>query len=206
MTTPHSTLTGTDLHEVKGASTATSGQVPIANGTGGAPFGKLTASSLTGTGNAFGGQLLHVTEIQNSGVNSTTDPTAHIFATTSLNTVLTNEISGASLAANVISLPAGTYFISARIPFDISTTGAGGDFLQPVLFNSTASTNIVTGIPSLMYGSVAGGGIAQLHGRFTLSGTSSLILRHYKTNGNAGRPVNSGLSEVYAEALIWKVA
>jgi hypothetical protein len=34
----HKDLTGADLHEIKGASTATSGQIPIANGSGGAPF------------------------------------------------------------------------------------------------------------------------------------------------------------------------
>lgn len=34
----HKDLTGADLHEIKGASTATSNQIPIANGLGGAPF------------------------------------------------------------------------------------------------------------------------------------------------------------------------
>lgn len=43
----HSQLTGTDLHETKGASTATVGQVPVANGTGSAPFGFLSYNKLT---------------------------------------------------------------------------------------------------------------------------------------------------------------
>lgn len=37
----HSTLTGADLHEIKGAAAATSGQIPVANGSGGAPFTTL---------------------------------------------------------------------------------------------------------------------------------------------------------------------
>lgn len=45
----HSALTGADLHESKGASTATSGQVAIANGAGGAPFGTLSYTQLSNT-------------------------------------------------------------------------------------------------------------------------------------------------------------
>ena len=45
----HSTLTGNDLHETKGAATAPSGQVPIANGAGQAPFGILSYTQLGNT-------------------------------------------------------------------------------------------------------------------------------------------------------------
>lgn len=45
----HSTLTGTDLHECKGASTAASGQVPVATGTGTAVFSNLPYSAISGT-------------------------------------------------------------------------------------------------------------------------------------------------------------
>lgn len=44
----HSTLTGSDLHECKGAASAASGQVPIANGSGGAPFGVLQWGQIGG--------------------------------------------------------------------------------------------------------------------------------------------------------------
>ncbi|QXG07566.1 hypothetical protein [Erwinia phage Pecta] len=47
--TLHSSLTGSDLHESKGASSASSGQVAIANGAGAAVFGFLAYSQLTGT-------------------------------------------------------------------------------------------------------------------------------------------------------------
>ncbi len=45
----HSSLTGADLHESKGAATASLGQVAIANGAGQAPFGSLSYSYLTNT-------------------------------------------------------------------------------------------------------------------------------------------------------------
>jgi hypothetical protein len=45
----HSALTGTDLHECKGAAAAASGQVPIASGSGTAPFGVLSYAQLSNT-------------------------------------------------------------------------------------------------------------------------------------------------------------
>lgn len=43
----HSALTGSDLHECKGAATASAGQVPVANGSGIAPFATLSYSNLS---------------------------------------------------------------------------------------------------------------------------------------------------------------
>lgn len=45
----HSSLTGSDLHECKGAASAASGTVPIANGSGSAPFGILSYLQLGNT-------------------------------------------------------------------------------------------------------------------------------------------------------------
>lgn len=47
-TTQHSALTGSDLHECKGAASATSGQVPIATGSGTAVFGNLAYNDISG--------------------------------------------------------------------------------------------------------------------------------------------------------------
>lgn len=44
----HSNLTGADLHECKGAASASIGQVPVATGSGTAPFSALDYSFLTG--------------------------------------------------------------------------------------------------------------------------------------------------------------
>lgn len=45
----HASLTGTDLHESKGAASAASGQVAVATGGGSAVFTYLAYSQLTGT-------------------------------------------------------------------------------------------------------------------------------------------------------------
>ena len=45
----HSSLTGSDLHESKGAASAASGQVAIANGAGSAIFGVLSYAQLSNT-------------------------------------------------------------------------------------------------------------------------------------------------------------
>jgi len=42
----HKDLTETDLHELKGASTATSGQVPVSNGSGSTVFSKINKDSI----------------------------------------------------------------------------------------------------------------------------------------------------------------
>jgi hypothetical protein len=46
MTVAHASLPNAELHEVKGASAATVGQVPVANGSGSAPFGTITFNSM----------------------------------------------------------------------------------------------------------------------------------------------------------------
>lgn len=58
--------------------------------------------------------------------------------TRTLNTVLANTISGASLASNIITLPPGTYRISARAPYF-------GNSHKIYLYDSTAGTVIDDG-------------------------------------------------------------
>lgn len=205
-TTPHANLTGTDLHEIKGASTATIGQVPVANGAGNAPFALLTAASLTGTGNPFGAQLLYVREEQASGVASTNAGTTGSFITTILNTVKTNEISGAGLASSIITLPAGTYYIQHFMTLNISSGTNTTWAAKPRLWNNTTSASILDGRAAMIYGSNSGSGTGSVIGRFTLTGTSSLVLQHYKNGGNLGTGLSTGTTEVYSDVQIWKVA
>src|SRR5210317_2031503 len=65
-------------------------------------------------GGIFESQLLHVRDIK---IYATDGGSAVVGTQTrDLNTVETNEISGASLSSNQITLPAGTYFIMATSP------------------------------------------------------------------------------------------
>lgn len=196
MTTAHKNLTGTDLHEVKGASTATAGQVPTADGLGGAPF------------SSGGGQLIHVREEQPNGVQSTSSLTLSTFVQTALNTVKTNEISGASLGSNRVTLPAGTYFIEITVPVYIVLNGANYA-ARAQLMNITTSSIILYGQTVRGLAATGGsGGVSFLivQGRITLTGVTTLEIQHYKSQGQIGAIWGGGGTEVYSEMLIWKVA
>jgi hypothetical protein len=64
-------------------------------------------------GGKFESQLLHVRDEKTlaDGGTSTSSYTKR-----DLNTVVTNEIAGASLSSNQITLPSGTYYINASAP------------------------------------------------------------------------------------------
>lgn len=206
MAVAHKDLTGTDLHEIKGASTATVGQVPISDGAGTAPFGKLTHTSLQTTGNPFGAQLLHVREEQSSGVASSTTVPSSSWATIALNTVKTNEIASSSLSSNVVTLPAGTYHFCAISPPLREVTNTGFNAVTKVrLLNSGASTTIFVG-PSITNSDRTAKGSVKLEGRFTLSGSTQVAFQYYVVQGAAPTPASTGEVEVYAEMWIWKIA
>ena len=153
-------------------------------------------------GVAIQGALIHVQD-QKSDTTAGGTFTSGSFQTRDLNTVLTNEIAGASLGSNQITLPPGDYYIEATAPvFAISnhvlrlrdTTGTATLLAGP---NSYADvTNLVNNR-------------AVLSGRFSLATTSVLELQHQcavtkATNGFGGN--NSfGLGEVYSDLRIWKL-
>lgn len=206
MTVAHKNLTGTDLHELKGASTATVGQVPVATGAGGTTFNKLTHTSLQTTGNPFGGQLLHVREEQLAGVDSVVSTSASVWVTSPLNTVLTNEISGASVAGNIITLPAGTYFIDAfvvcLVQGNSTTTQLKGRLANQNTGAMLYGPAVLNYSPTATFGVQA---VAPVRGRFTLGGANTLTLDQYRSHAGNGQHISVG-TEVYSEVLIWKVA
>lgn len=69
----HSQLTGSDLHETKGAATAASGTVPIASGSGTAPFGVLQYTQLGAT---------PIPKLQLNGTASTGQALIKVYTTT----------------------------------------------------------------------------------------------------------------------------
>lgn len=100
--TLHSTLTGADLHECKGASSATAGQVPVANGTGSAPFSNLSYSALTGIpvtpSVAFNGTTVGVTPLVKNYILTASSGswTQGITGITTLHGVQATVVSGTS--------------------------------------------------------------------------------------------------------------
>jgi hypothetical protein len=211
MTVSHKDLTGTDLHEIKGASTATLGQVPISDGAGSAPMGKLTHLSLQTTGNPFGGHLLHVQEVQTAGVTSSSGVPAPTGTTQVLNTVKTNEISGASLAANLITLPAGTYHAECTATFCAQSANASNPLANAIL-NSSVSGVLLQSPTSFTAFSTNVAAVThqgQLHfgGRFTLAGTANLSLIVYVATALGQVSVGTSVQPtVFSDIKIWKVA
>lgn len=123
-----------------------------------------------------------------------------------LNTLKVNEISGASLASNVITLPAGTYYIVASAP------AYAVDGHKLTLVNSSTFSVLLEG-PSCFNYSVATADVtrAELSGRLVVPGGGlSMLLRHFINtakivNGLGVQINNSGLLEVYTDIKIWKV-
>jgi hypothetical protein len=131
--------------------------------------------------------------------------TATTMHTRVLNTTDTNTVTGASLASNQITLPAGTYHYRGRAP----TTNGGLN--QTFLYNVTDASYTGVGANSNNGGSNAEGADTSISGTFTIAATKVFELRHYVTNGSAtvglGRAVSvPSQVEVYAEIEFEKVS
>lgn len=148
-------------------------------------------------------QILHVRDEKPSGTSGGTF-TAGSYLTRTLNTVKTNSIPGASLAANRITLPVGTYEVDA-----LAQAHRVFDH-KAVLFNVTDAATVVAGFSSYADGTNGGSTPSSVRGRFTIAGQKVFELRHrcsstYATIG-LGRPSSFGDIEVYADVLIRKIS
>lgn len=134
----HSALTGADLHECKGAASAASGQVPIANGSGSAPFSQLQWTQVGGKPSV---PSYYLNDVQITGASLikhyTVTPSSGVF---------TVAITGFTTIHNVIAT-----CISAG-------TGLGTDAIATV---RTATTTSVTGSVLVFSGSQTNLGVAQ---------------------------------------------
>ncbi|QOY96325.1 hypothetical protein IM543_11185 [Massilia sp. UMI-21] len=119
-----------------------------------------------------------------------------------LNAVKRNDISGASLAANRVTVPAGTYNVFARAPAYNTTAH------RIALWNVTANSLFEIGT-SEYAGSVQTDSIIQTRNT-VLSVATTFELQHFvsASGGSHGQGYPSGLvyNEVYAELTFEKVA
>jgi hypothetical protein len=153
---------------------------------------------------ALGAPLLHVRDEKASGTQGGSF-TGGAWATRDLNTASTNEITGASLASNQITLPAGTYDIEASCP------GIALNTQKAQIYNTTDAATTLIGESSYADSAANHAIRCNVRGRFTLAGTKVLELRHYgqtskATNGLGIANSITGFVEVYADVRIWKVA
>lgn len=198
-TVVHASLTGANLHEPKGAAAASAGEVYVADGAASGSFGKLTHTSLQTTGNPFGAQLFHVREVQTSGTEGGTFTSG--FQIRTLNNSSANEISGASLGSNQVTLPAGTYFIHAFAPaFNVGA--------HKIIWQSVTTPSILLGGMSSY--SNDDETVSILMERLTIAGVNVFELKHFATStqptNGFGRATSAGVSEIYSNVYIWKLA
>ncbi|NRB18054.1 MAG: hypothetical protein HRU33_10940 [Rhodobacteraceae bacterium] len=120
--------------------------------------------------------LLHVKEQQAGGVDAGgADATLNWFQRV-LNTVMTNTIPGASLSANAVTLPAGTYQVVGSSPFH--QTGAGRCRLRD-------AANTTTYLNGSTTRAAAGSGIqtaSLLIGEFTLAASTAVVVEGRVSN------------------------
>lgn len=147
---------------------------------------------------------LHVREEQANGTNGGTSTSATQHVRVLNTTVGTNSIPSASLASNIVTLPAGTYEFRAEAPCP------NGSAHKLSLYNDSDSTDILVGVSVSSASSAGVSVLAICSGRFTLATAKNIKLRHYISTGFAtnglGLAVGSGSVEVYASLQIWKVA
>jgi hypothetical protein len=175
----------------------TTGQVLTSNGAGAAP----TFQSGGGGGDSFGTKLLHLQDQKPSGTNGGSLASGS-WVTRTLNTEVTDEI-GSTLSADTFTLPAGTYFITARTP------GRGSDPHQCRLFNVTDAAAVLYGATEQSNTTSTSVSSSVLRGRFVIAGTKTFRLEHRVTAGLAnggGEETSFGNINIYSEVLVWKVA
>jgi len=163
-----------------------------------APIGD--GSGLLGVGE-FG--LLHVRDEKPANTQGGTF-TSGDWRTRDLTTVVTNEIAGASLSSNQITLPAGTYDVLAF------AQGLRVNQHKTRLRDITNAVDLLIGSSAFAdTGAGAPGTESYVSGRFTITATTVIELQHrcittVSTFG-FGSNTNVGVIEIYADIVIRRI-
>jgi hypothetical protein len=150
------------------------------------------------------GKLAYFRDEQTSGTNAGTF-TSGSFVTRTLNTTVVNNITGASLGSNQITLPAGTYWFLAHAP------ALNCDSHRAQIYNVTDAATALLG-DSAAYSSSAGnvGDRAIVQGPVTISAQKVFELRHRcsttRASNGLGVAASFGVTEVYSQIWIWKLS
>lgn len=185
-------------------STSTSTGALVVSGGVGIGSSVYIGGNLTVNGLINGGyQILHIQDQKSDGVSGGTF-SASAWRTRTLNTTLTNTISGASLASNQITLPSGTYEINASVP------AYAVDSHQSKFQNITTGISTVYGTSEYADSGAGGDTPAQtrsfIRGVFTITGIATYQIQHYSsTTGTFGNPVSFGGPEIYTDVFIRKL-
>lgn len=144
--------------------------------------------------------VLHVREEQAAGTNGGSFNSGS-WQTRTLNTVVLNEITGASLSSNQFVLPAGVYRIKARAPAQSVNRN------RARIYNVTDAAQVIFGETADI--TQASNMYAEINGTFVLTAQKTLRLEHSCQTSNAttgfGAGGALGINEVYSEVRIEKV-
>lgn len=159
----------------------------------------IVPSSLASALNQFA-----IFEDQKASGTSGGTPTTGARNTRVLNTTITNNITGCSLASNQITLPAGTYFIRGH--------GVAGAVFGHRLYlrNVSDSSDALGGINGQLHTSIQGNTPSFIEGVITITSSKVFELQHYiVANGSGsaglGYAVTDGNVERYSRILIQKI-
>ena len=163
----------------------------------------LTADSSEATGlkwaaAAAGASYAVFRDEKSSGTNGGTQ-TSGSFLTRDLNTTQYNNITGASLSSNQVTLAAGTYYIDAMAP----QRGSSGSLRW---YNITDSSVAVAGMTNYF----EAWGEFKLFGYFTITASKVFELQYRASqtepSNGLGVPKSYSIPEVYAMVSLVKVA
>ena len=161
------------------------------------------ARALTLTGRLSVTQVIHVRDEKAETTYGGTF-TSGAWRVRDLNASKTNTITGASLASNQITLPAGTYWVHATAPAYRASRH------RAKLYNTTGAADVLLGTSTYSGpGAYSAATLSFLSGQFTLTATSVLELQHRceTTNAIHGFGVESNFgTEAYSDVVIWKTA
>ncbi len=170
------------------------------------PSGATITNSGTATGfsGAYESQLLHVRD-EKSANTAGGAFTSGSWQTRTLNTVMTNEISGSSLSSNQVTLPSGTYYVHA------GARGFTVNVNKLKWYNTSDSSDVLIGDQARSDSSANANAFVSVMGRFTISAQKTFELQHRcettRSDANGyGPAANFGVVEVFANVQLWKVA
>jgi len=150
----------------------------------------------------FENQLLHVRDEKSASTNGGSSSAG--YQTRTLNTVVTNEITGASLSSNQITLPAGTFFIEAY------AVAYKTDQNIISFYNVTDSSYDIFGRNNYSSSAHAVQTVNLLKQRFTISSQKVFELQHYiasaRSQSNGLGVANGSNTNIYSDVLIWRIA
>ena len=148
---------------------------------------------------ALGLEFLHVRDEKATTNNAGASAAGN--QTRTLNTVVTNTITGASLAANAVTLPAGTYRIFASAP------AANSSSHRVRLLNTTDAAVALFGTSEYAAASTIQTS-SIIEGRIVIAAAKTFNLQHFIGTAQAtfglGVAVSDTFIEVYATLMIWK--